>query len=91
MVERHLTEQHFTIILLKKQLNVQYWPHLQKTEKLSSYIRTDFNRWAWEDDQNDDIISAKLDGDALRMNTTLHFREVIFCPINLYVMVTYRK
>ncbi|KIM86377.1 hypothetical protein PILCRDRAFT_816309, partial [Piloderma croceum F 1598] len=55
-VESHLTAACLTIILLKKQMNARYWPRLSKVGGVLPYVRTDFTRWTWEGDHNDDII-----------------------------------
>ncbi|KIM81319.1 hypothetical protein PILCRDRAFT_39052, partial [Piloderma croceum F 1598] len=52
-VENHLTSQSLMIVLLKKQMNAQYWPCLHKGGGVLPYVRTDFSGWTWEGDQTD--------------------------------------
>ena len=70
-MKKHLTQECFTIMLLKKQMDAQDWPRLQKAEVVLSYIRMDFKQWTWESDtQSDDldIMSARADIHSLGMN-----------------------
>ena len=63
---KDLTEQCFTITLLKKLMD--YWPRLQKAEGVLPYIRTDTKRWTWEGDDSNDNISAKIEIHSLEEN-----------------------
>ena len=64
-------------------MDARYWPHLHKAGGLLPYIGTDFRRWAWEGDQNDDIINATADCPALGMISGEHFRQVILLQITI--------
>ena len=69
-MEKHLTEQCLTIILLKKQMNAQDWPCLQKAEAVLPLIEMDFKQWTeeHEETQSDGVISAKTDRHSPGMN-----------------------
>ena len=84
-MERCLTEQCFTIILRKKQMDIQYWPRLQKAGAVLPCIRTDFKRSTWEGDQSDVIINAKTDIDSLGTNNAQDSRKVIMVPTRVKV------
>ena len=57
-----------TLIIFKKETSGQDWPQLSKP--LLSYIKTDFSRWTWEEDESSDededgstdIINVDMDG-----------------------------
>ncbi|KAF9062589.1 CHAT domain-containing protein [Rhodocollybia butyracea] len=67
VVEEHLTKQGLMITLLKKKLDSQHWPSLQREEagRAPPYIRTEFNQWTWEGDESDDTIRASPDSYSL--------------------------
>ncbi|KIM78150.1 hypothetical protein PILCRDRAFT_75808 [Piloderma croceum F 1598] len=50
---QQLTSRSFVIILLKKNKNISYWPRLSKQKEKLPFVKTDFNRWIDEDEQND--------------------------------------
>ena len=73
-MEKHLTEQCLIIILLKKQMDAQGWPHLQKAEAVPHYIGADFKQWSWE---GDDIISARTNIHLLGAGNGEHCMQVM--------------
>ncbi|KIM72166.1 hypothetical protein PILCRDRAFT_82137, partial [Piloderma croceum F 1598] len=77
VVENHLTAECLMIILVKKQMDARYWPHLYKIEGVLPYVATDFKRWTWEGDQSDDIIDESTDSDTPEMISGQHFGQVI--------------
>jgi hypothetical protein len=80
-VEKDLTEQCLTITLLKKLMDTQYWPRLQKAEGVLPYIRTDATkRWTWEGDESDDNISAKTEIHSLEENNGQDLMKVKNLP-----------
>lgn len=52
---KHLTPRPFIIILVKKDKKIDYWPRLSKQKDKLAFLKTDFNRWVDEDEQNDKI------------------------------------
>ena len=66
-MQKHLTEQCLTIILLKKEMDTRDWPRLHKAGEMLPYIGTDFKRWSWEGDKSDEIINARLDSQSRGM------------------------
>ena len=79
-MEKHLTEQCLIIILLKKQMDGQDWPHLQKAEAVPHYIGTDFKQWSWE---GDDIISASI---KIHLLGTSNEQQVMIFAIGVKVL-----
>ena len=80
-LEKHLTEQYFTIILPKKQMDAQYWPRLQKMKAALPYVGSDFKwQWGWEGDESDGIISGRTDIDSWGMDSGKHSMQVIILP-----------
>lgn len=44
--------QHYFLKVFKKDLGIEYWPRLTEEKVKYSYIKTDFNKWVDEDEQN---------------------------------------
>ncbi|QLG72608.1 hypothetical protein HG535_0D03160 [Zygotorulaspora mrakii] len=44
--------QHYFLKIFKKDLGIEYWPRLTEEKVKYSYIKTDFNKWVDEDEQN---------------------------------------
>jgi len=49
----HHTAANIQMILRKKDLKEEYWPRLLKEKAKVHYLRTDFDKWVDEDDQNE--------------------------------------
>lgn len=47
------TGKNVELKLPKKELNEAYWPRLLKDAKKVHYLRTDFDKWVDEDEQNE--------------------------------------
>lgn len=45
--------QHYFLKLYKKDLESEYWPRLTKEKVKYSYIKTDFDKWVDEDEQDE--------------------------------------
>ncbi|EHN01525.1 Sba1p [Saccharomyces cerevisiae x Saccharomyces kudriavzevii VIN7] len=45
--------QHYFLKLYKKDLESEYWPRLTKEKMRYSYIKTDFDKWVDEDEQDE--------------------------------------
>lgn len=49
----HHTAKNIEMKLQKKDLNDDYWPRLLKDSKKPHFLKTDFDKWADEDEQNE--------------------------------------
>jgi len=49
----HHTAANIQIVLRKKELKEEYWPRLLKDKAKVHYLRTDFDKWVDEDEQNE--------------------------------------
>ncbi|KIX04374.1 uncharacterized protein Z518_05242 [Rhinocladiella mackenziei CBS 650.93] len=49
----HHTAANIQMILRKKELKEEYWPRLLKDPAKVHYLRTDFDKWVDEDEQNE--------------------------------------
>ncbi|KAK5629250.1 hypothetical protein RRF57_004965 [Xylaria bambusicola] len=49
----HHTDRNVEIKLRKKDLKEEYWPRLLKDSKKVQFIKTDFDKWVDEDEQNE--------------------------------------
>ncbi|RMZ77400.1 hypothetical protein DV738_g4427, partial [Chaetothyriales sp. CBS 135597] len=49
----HHTAANIQLILRKKELTQEYWPRLLKSPKKVHFLRTDFDKWVDEDEQNE--------------------------------------
>ena len=47
------TARDIEIKLIKKELNDEYWPRLLKDSKKQHFLKTDFDKWVDEDEQNE--------------------------------------
>lgn len=47
------TGKNVELKLRKKELNAEYWPRLLKDAKKVHYLKTDFDKWVDEDEQNE--------------------------------------
>ncbi|EDO17754.1 hypothetical protein Kpol_1033p61 [Vanderwaltozyma polyspora DSM 70294] len=58
--------QHYFVKLFKKDLGLEYWPRLTKEKFKYGYIKTDFNKWVDEDEQDtadhDDTFGSDMMG-----------------------------
>ncbi|KAH7330715.1 HSP20-like chaperone [Rhizoctonia solani] len=59
---KRLTTRHFVAVLRKKDLKLEYWPRLTKEKIRLQWLRTDFEKWADEDEQD---AKADLDTDGM--------------------------
>ncbi|RKF56031.1 Protein wos2 [Erysiphe neolycopersici] len=48
----HHTAKNLQLVLRKKQLKEEYWPRLIKDNKKLHYLKTDFEKWVDEDEQD---------------------------------------
>lgn len=60
--------QHYFLKIYKKELGLEYWPRLTKEKVKYPYIKTDFNKWVDEDDQQDAPPPAGFDMNDMMMN-----------------------
>ncbi|KAI1610739.1 HSP20-like chaperone [Exophiala viscosa] len=49
----HHTPANIHLVLRKKELKEEYWPRLLKNPAKVHYLRTDFDKWVDEDEQNE--------------------------------------
>ncbi|KAI0181544.1 HSP20-like chaperone [Hypoxylon sp. FL1284] len=49
----HHTARNVELKLRKKELNDEYWPRLLKDSKKVQFLKTDFDKWVDEDEQNE--------------------------------------
>ncbi|KAI1411171.1 HSP20-like chaperone [Hypoxylon sp. FL1857] len=49
----HHTARNVELKLRKKELNEEYWPRLLKDSKKVQFLKTDFDKWVDEDEQNE--------------------------------------
>ena len=49
----HHTGMHIELKLQKKELKEEYWPRLLKEAKKAHFLKTDFDKWVDEDEQNE--------------------------------------
>ncbi|KAI2463208.1 HSP20-like chaperone [Annulohypoxylon bovei var. microspora] len=49
----HHTARNVELKLRKKELNDEYWPRLLKESKKVQFLKTDFDKWVDEDEQNE--------------------------------------
>ena len=49
---RH-TSKNVELKLQKKELKLEYWPRLLKESKKMHFLKTDFDKWVDEDEQNE--------------------------------------
>ncbi|KAI0901012.1 HSP20-like chaperone [Annulohypoxylon nitens] len=49
----HHTARNVELKLRKKALNDEYWPRLLKESKKVQFLKTDFDKWVDEDEQNE--------------------------------------
>jgi hypothetical protein len=49
----HHTPKNIEIKLQKKELSAEYWPRLLKDSKKVHFLKTDFDKWVDEDEQNE--------------------------------------
>lgn len=60
--------QHYFLKVFKKDLGLEYWPRLTKEKVKVPYIKTDFNKWVDEDEQQDVPAPAGFDMNDMLMN-----------------------
>ncbi|KAG7816886.1 hypothetical protein KL942_003896 [Ogataea angusta] len=48
-----ITGSHVFFVLYKKKLNAEFWPRLTKQKVKQHYIKTDFDKWVDEDEQDE--------------------------------------
>jgi len=49
-----LTSRHFVVVLRKKEKKAEYWPRLTKNKIKTAFVKTDFDKWVDEDEQDGD-------------------------------------
>lgn len=54
-VRQTTTGSHIFLVLVKKDLDEEYWPRLTKDKIKYRNIRTDFDRWVDEDEQDEQV------------------------------------
>lgn len=47
------TDRELELVLRKKELKDEYWPRLLKTDKKAHFLKTDFDKWVDEDEQDE--------------------------------------
>ncbi|KAJ5159851.1 Co-chaperone protein SBA1 [Penicillium canariense] len=47
------TDREIELVLRKKELKVEYWPRLLKESKKVHFLKTDFDKWVDEDEQDE--------------------------------------
>ncbi|BDD54891.1 hypothetical protein MPDQ_008076 [Monascus purpureus] len=47
------SDREVELVLRKKQLKEEYWPRLLKTDKKVHFLKTDFDKWVDEDEQDE--------------------------------------
>ncbi|CAL5870867.1 uncharacterized protein PFLUO_LOCUS5108 [Penicillium psychrofluorescens] len=47
------TDREVELVLRKKELKEEYWPRLLKTDKKMHFLKTDFDKWVDEDEQDE--------------------------------------
>lgn len=52
-VRKTITGSHIFLVLIKKDLDEEYWPRLTKEKIKYTNIRTDFDKWVDEDEQDE--------------------------------------
>lgn len=60
--------QHYFLKIFKKDLGIEYWPRLTKEKVKYSFIKTDFNKWVDEDEQQGAPPPAGFDVNDMMMN-----------------------
>ncbi|KAL3232262.1 hypothetical protein RNJ44_04178 [Nakaseomyces bracarensis] len=55
--------QHYFLKLFKKDLGIEYWPRLTKEKVKYNNIKTDFDKWVDEDEQEEVGADAGMPGD----------------------------
>jgi len=50
---KRLSDRHFVVVLRKKEKKIDYWPRLTKEKVKTTYVKTDFDKWVDEDEQED--------------------------------------
>jgi len=62
----HHTDRDLELVLRKKELKEEYWPRLLKSDKKMHFLKTDFDKWVDEDEQDvapdDDDYMSKMAG-----------------------------
>lgn len=51
--KKNLTPRDVEFVLRKKELKEEYWPRLLKESKKVHFLKTDFDKWVDEDEQNE--------------------------------------
>ncbi|KAI2789679.1 Co-chaperone protein SBA1 [Penicillium oxalicum] len=49
----HHTDREVELVLRKKELKMEYWPRLLKEAKKAHFLKTDFDKWVDEDEQDE--------------------------------------
>ncbi|CUS13592.1 unnamed protein product [Tuber aestivum] len=52
--KQHLSARGVELVLRKKEFKAEFWPRLLKESKKAHYLRTDFDKWVDEDEQEDE-------------------------------------
>ncbi|CAZ82174.1 unnamed protein product [Tuber melanosporum] len=52
--KQHLSARGVDLVLRKKEFKTEFWPRLLKEAKKAHYLRTDFDKWVDEDEQEDE-------------------------------------
>jgi hypothetical protein len=50
---KSLSDRHFAVVLRKKEKKLEFWPRLTKEKVKTTYVKTDFDKWVDEDEQED--------------------------------------
>ncbi|KAL8762361.1 MAG: hypothetical protein Q9184_001623 [Pyrenodesmia sp. 2 TL-2023] len=58
----HHTSRDVLLVLRKKELKEEYWPRLLKESKKVHFLKTDFDKWVDEDEQEDAPVDDMMGG-----------------------------
>ncbi|GAA5898625.1 p23/wos2 family protein [Sporobolomyces salmoneus] len=62
VLRKDLRGKSLLLVLKKKEMKEEYWPRLTKDKIKSNFIKTDFNLWKDEDEQDDEPVEAADEG-----------------------------
>ncbi|RPB19602.1 HSP20-like chaperone [Terfezia boudieri ATCC MYA-4762] len=51
--KKHITSRGAEFVLRKKELKAEFWPRLLKESKRMHFLKTDFDKWVDEDEQEE--------------------------------------
>ncbi|RPB01922.1 HSP20-like chaperone [Choiromyces venosus 120613-1] len=60
--KKHFSARGVDLVLRKKEFKSEFWPRLLKESKKAHYLRTDFDKWVDEEDQEENADIPELPG-----------------------------